>query len=203
MACTRGEAPDLLRRFGEEIGREYAARRRENSAYQFRWPQREGQFLYAVAHPALAEMTDGRCSYCDGHPITATGEEQIDHFRPKTRDEFYELVCAWENLFLVCSACNRAKRDQWDEALLRPDEEGYGFFKFFSYRTDTGKLEPNPGASTHDQHRAQRTIDILDLNRAGACVARRQVVKAMLAAFSEEEWVDLGYRFLSPLFREA
>ena len=104
---------------------------------------------------------------------------------------------------LVCSACNGAKLDQWDEALLRPDEEGYRFLRFFCYRADTGELKPNPGASTHDQHRAQRSIDILDLNRAGACELRRQVAKMMQNASSEEELTVFGYRFLLPLCRDA
>lgn len=203
MPCHRGEAPDLLQRFGAEVGQEYAAKRRENPTHQFRWPQREGQSLYTVAHEALKRMTAGRCPYCDADAITATGKEEIDHFRPKTREEFYELVCAWDNLLLACSACNKAKLDQWDEALLRPDEDGYDFPRFFSYRADTGELEPNPAAPRPHQHRAQQTIQIFGLNRAGACEARRRVVRMMLAASSEEDWAEFGYRFLSPLLRDV
>src|SRR5690349_19293380 len=106
--CQRGAVPELLVRYGHLIGKDYATKRRADAAYRFQWPKREGQWLYAIAYTALGAVTDQHCAYCDGYPIDATGEEQIDHFRPKSRPEFYELVCTWDNLFLICSACNKA-----------------------------------------------------------------------------------------------
>ena len=200
-ACQRGQAPELLQKYGQAIGEEYAAKRRVNPAYRFQWPQREGQSLSVVTRAALAAMTDGRCAYCDGHPVDAMGESQIDHFRPKSREEFYELVCNWENLFLICFGCNKAKMGDWDEALLRPDEPEFTFSRYFSYRTDTGSLEPNAAATSADQHRATQTIKLLDLNRAGACTMRRNMVKLMLIS-SDEELADLGYRYLIPFCRD-
>jgi len=195
--CHRGEAPAVLRLHGPGIGQEYALRRREDPSYRFRWPSRDGQPVLAAVRAATGAMTDERCSYCDGHPIDATGEEQIDHFRPKTRPEFLELVCAWDNLFLVCSACNRAKRDEWDEALLRPDVEEFAFERYFLYNALTGDLEPNPAAATEDRHRAARTIELLDLNRAGACIARRRAADR-LRRNGPGALVDSDYRFLQP-----
>lgn len=200
-ACQRGLAPELLQRHGTAIAQDYIAKRQANPGYVFRWPQRDGQSLLAVTRAALEAMTEVRCAYCDGHPIAAMGDAQIDHFRPKSREEFYELVCTWENLFLICYACNKAKKDKWDDALLRPDEPGFTFSRYFSYRTDTGSLEPNAAASTHEQHRARRTIEILDLNRAGACVLRKNTVRTMLLAASAEDLADLGYRYLVPFVR--
>lgn len=202
-ACTRAPAPELLERHGQAIAQEYIAKRRENPAYRFRWPRRNGQSIYNVAYAGLEAMTDGRCAYCDGHPISATGEDQIDHFRPKSREEFYALVCTWDNLFLICSACNKAKLDKWDEALLRPDEPGFAFSRYFSYRTDTGELKPNAAASIAEQHRVQTSIEIYDLNRAGACTLRRIMVRSILTAESDEELADLAYRYLIPLCRAA
>lgn len=201
--CFRGSAPELLDRYGYAIGQEYAAKRRANPSHTFQWPQREGQSVYTVAKTALEVMTQRRCAYCDGHPITAMGEDQIDHFRPKSREEFYELVCAWDNLFLICSACNKAKLNKWDNALLRPDEPGFSFSRFFTYRTDTGALEPNAAGSSEDRHRSQRTIEILDLNRIGACEGRRQMVRLILAAVSDEDLANVGCRYLIPLCRPA
>lgn len=180
---------------GPAITEDYIAKRAADRSHRFRWPQRDGQSLYGVVQTALSEMTQSHCAYCDGFPLDATGEEQIDHFRPKSRPEFYPLVCQWENLFLICSACNRAKRDQWDEALLRPDEPGLEFSRYFTYRTDTGVLEPNDGASLDDRRRATRTIQVLDLNRAGLCTMRMQVMKWML----REEFDQLPYRYLLSL----
>jgi len=154
--------------------------------------------VYDVVRAALSAMTDGRCAYCDGYPLRATGRDEIDHFRPKTRIEFYGLVCAWENLFLICHACNSAKHDQWDEALLRPDTK-YVFERYFFYRFDTGELRPAPDLDVESNHRVERTIVILDLNRADACKARMRTLKEIQRRHSDDELVDMAYRFLIPL----
>lgn len=196
---VRGPTPELLQRHGEQIGRDYAQRRHADPRYPYRWPQRDGQRLYDVAYAALKAMTDDHCSYCDFHPIDAAGDEQIDHFRPKGFPQFYELVCTWSNLFLSCSACNKAKLNTWDEVLLRPDAEDYSFERYFAYRFNTGELCPNGRASPEDQARAAKTIEILDLNRDGACTMRKRTVRWLLQATSSEDRVDVAYRFLIPL----
>ena len=203
MACERGPAPELLLRHGAAIAQDYIAKRRENPGYDFRWPQRDGQSLLAVVRAALEAMTEGHCAYCDGYPIGAMSDAEIDHFRPKSREEFYGLVCTWENLFRICRACNKAKLDKWEPVLFRPDEPGFAFSRYFSYRTDTGALEPNVAASIDEQHRARRTIEILDLNRADACVLRKTTVRLMLLTSVAEDLADLGYRYLIPLCRQA
>jgi uncharacterized protein (TIGR02646 family) len=144
-------------------------------------------------------MTARHCSYCDGYPLDATGQAEIDHFRPKSQEVFYELVCAWENLFLICSRCNAAKRDRWDPALLRPDDPDYAFERYFLFRFDSGELEPASGIPEDDRHRALRTIEIFDLNRTGACRARLDVVKAIERCVSDAELADVAYRFLIAL----
>lgn len=193
--CSRGAVPEQLAVHGPEIGAEYARRRRADPKYRFQWRPR----LYEISRAALAEMTRQHCSYCDGYPLNATGKEEIDHFCPKTREEFYELVCAWENLFLICTSCNGAKRDQWDPSLLRPDDPEYMFDRYFLFNFETGELKPAPGLGAAERHRAQRTIEILDLNRSGTCRARLSTIKAILRRESDDELEDLPYRFLVPL----
>jgi uncharacterized protein (TIGR02646 family) len=197
--CRRGPAPELLARHGPEVGAEYARRRRDNPRYRFQWPRRDGQALAEIARAALAHMTASHCSYCDGVPLDATGNDEIDHFCPKSRPEFYELVCAWENLFLICTRCNGAKRDQWEPALLRPDDADYSFSRYFLFNFDTGALEPAPGMTEGARHRALRTIEILDLNRTGACQARKATVQKIRRRESDDELADVDYRFLIPL----
>lgn len=201
IPCVWGPEPEVLAREGAQLGRDYAERRRTEAGYSFRWPQRGGRSMLEVVREALAAMTEGRCSYCDGHPIGALAKETVDHFRPKSRPEFYELVCAWTNLFLTCTACNHAKREQWDEALLRPDEPGFSFERYFEYRADSGRLEPATRASFDDQQRARRTIEIFDLNRPGTCKSRARAMHSIRRA-SVAELEDEGYRFLIPLCRE-
>lgn len=195
--CLRTDAPALLATHGRSIGEDYSARRRENPRYRFQWPRRDGQSVYEVACAALAAMTAGRCSYCDGYPIDDTGEEHIDHFRPKSRAEFYTLVCDWQNLFLICVACNKAKLDQWDEDLLRPDAAGFAVSRYFMFNASTGEIEPNPRADARNIRRAQRTIEILGLNRKGACTSRRRVWAEITR--DPANLVDSAYRFLADL----
>ena len=199
--CTRGPEPGVLAREGARIGREYAASRRETPGFRFQWPRREGQSLLAIVREALAAMTAGHCAYCDGCPIDSVGVESVDHFRPKTHPAFYELVCAWTNLFLICTACNHAKRDKWDEALLRPDDLDFSFERYFEYRFDSGKLQPASTASADEQRRAVRTIEILELNRAGACLSRKRAVQWIRRAAAGDDLDGCGYRYLHPLCR--
>jgi len=196
-ACTRNAAPPLLAAHAEEIGRSYAERKRREPAFRFSWPTTEGLSLFAIAQAALVEMTNNRCAYCDGFPIDAHGEEQIDHFRPKSDPRFYELVCTWTNLFLSCMKCNKSKGARWDDALLRPDDAGYRFERYFEYRTDTGELRENPAASPEDQRRATRTIEILGLNRAGLCIERRRMMRQLRGGVLDED--DQRFRYLAPL----
>ena len=195
--CDRGEAPASLARVTREIGDAYAARRADDGAARFRWPQRGGERIYDVARDALALMTSGRCSYCDGYPIDDRGQEEIDHFRPKNRPEFYALVCEWTNLFLACSACNGAKLGQWDELLLRPDDTDYAAARYFVFDARSGELDANPRASNDDRRRALRSIEIFGLNRNGACISRRKAWRAMASDPSEVD--DRAYRFLNDL----
>lgn len=197
--ATRGPEPGLLQRHGAQIAQDYAERRHAQPRHQFRWPQRDGQRLDDVVRVALRAMTGERCAYCDGHPIDAVGEDQIDHFQPKSLPEFYALVCTWTNLYLTCSACNKAKRDTWDERLLRPDADDYSFERYFEYRFDTGELHPSGAASAHDQARAARTIEVLQLNRSGACKQRLRTVRQIRHAASAEDRADVAYRYLLPL----
>lgn len=201
MPCTRGPAPEVLAREGAQIGRDYAERRRLEAEYRFQWPKRGGQSVLAIVREALVLMTAGHCSYCDGHPLDATGEETVDHFQPKGRPEFYELVCTWTNLFLTCTACNKAKQDQWEEALLRPDDLEYRFERYFEYRFDSGKLEPASTASPEEQRRAQQTIDIFNLNRPGTCQSRKLWFSWMRSLAGADDPNDCAYRYLIPLCR--
>lgn len=202
MPCRRGPEPEILSREGEQIGRRYAAQRRDDPGARFTWPSRAGRSLLEVVREALAEMTAGHCSYCDGHPLGETSPETVDHFRPKSQPRFYDLVCAWTNLFLSCARCNYAKRDRWDDALLRPDDPEFRFERYFEVRFDSGELQPAAAASPEDQHRARRTIDILDLNRDATCKSRLRFAKRMRTAGAIDEADDAWpYRYLLPLCR--
>jgi len=197
--CARVEAPALLVKHGADITIKYIKKRLENPVYKFQWPIREKQSLRTIVANSLRGMTQGRCSYCDGYPIESVGVEHIDHFKPKS--VFPELVCEWANLFLSCSKCNTKKNANWDEKNipLRPDEPGYSFFRYFDYNVETGELIPNNLASSEEQNKAKATIEIFNLNRAGARTNRKKEAWLMKHNATYENW---AYRFLLPLFGE-
>ncbi len=200
MPCTRGPEPDLLARRGAELTRDYVAARRADPRARFAWRRREGRSLLEVVREALALMTAKHCSYCDGHPIDDTGEETVDHFRPKAL--FCELAYEWTNLFLACSACNHAKGERWDELLLRPDDPDFEFERYFECDFATGKLLPALTASPEEQARAARTIELLRLNRGGACESRLRTLRRLPDQPPENDG-DLAYRYLIPIFRAS
>lgn len=201
MPFSRGPAPRMLLKYAEEINRDFAAKRELNPSHSFGWPNREGRNLGDVVRETLADLTGYHCTYCDGFPLGATGLGEIDHFRPKRIPAFHHLVAEWTNLFIACSVCNRAKGEKWDEAILKADEPGYSFERFFEYRTHSGELHANPAAEPGDQLRARRTIEILDLNRSGACKSRKRAVERIGKVSASEELQDQDYRFLIPIVR--
>ncbi len=138
---------------------------RGGPALRFQWRSFDGVPVNQRILPHLLAMTAGHCAYCDGYPLDVTGRPTIDHFRPKST--FPALVYRWDNLFPACERCQAEKRDRWDEALLRPDEPGYAFERYFLCDVASGRIEPNPAADDRDQARARRTIDLFGLNAGG------------------------------------
>jgi hypothetical protein len=85
--------------------------------------------------------------------------------------------------------------------LLRPDDLDFRFERYFEYRFDSGKLQPAPAANHDEQRRASRTIEILDLNRVGACASRKRMVH-FLRSIGAATPDDCAYRYLISLCRE-
>ena len=131
------------------------------------WPGFRGQTVNKVLFPLLCRQTQDHCSFCDGHPMTdAMTNETIEHFQPKSGPHARpELRLSWENLYACCSGCQTAKREKWDDALLRPDAPDYSFRRYFSCEFTTGRIVPRRRAPAEDRRKAQVTIDLYDLNR--------------------------------------
>lgn len=165
--------------------------RQNRGKVQFDWPQLDGARVNVRLVEALAPLTLGHCSYCDHYPVGVEADPCIDHHRPKSREEWAHLAFEWSNLYYVCAYCNRKKADQWDEALLAPDEPTFDFWRYFDFDALTGQLRPSPTAGPEDTHRAETTIRIMGLN-AGL----RPKMRADAARAASIEHVSRPYRFI-------
>jgi uncharacterized protein (TIGR02646 family) len=88
--------------------------------------------------------------------------ETIEHLRPKSK--FPEHAYTWKNLYYCCDACQNAKREEWDEALLCADAEEYSFSRYFEFDFTTGGIKPNSLASEQDRLRAAITVKLYGLD---------------------------------------
>jgi hypothetical protein len=76
--------------------------------------------------------------------------------------------------------------------------QGTADARYFDYDFATNELRPNPAASIEDQRRAETTIAVLDLNRAGNRKARQRAIPRF-RGLTADDLEDEPYRFLIPL----
>lgn len=146
----------------------YVIGRERNAAHPFSW--RSAPCYREIRH-RLAAMTQGHCAFCDGQ-IGVESRKTVEHFRPKS--QFPELAYAWDNLFPCCDLCQSAKREQFDPALLKPDDPHYAFTDHFIVNYQTGEIEPSPHADEPARLRAEISIRLYALNLPERTIARRR-----------------------------
>lgn len=146
-----------------------------------------------VLRAAWHELAYGKCVFCEC-ALEVTSYLEIEHYVAKTVTP--ELSFEWTNLLPACRLCNNAKGDQDHKgALLKPDEEDPE--PYFRIHPDTGKLEPHPKLDAAQEHRANETIRICDLQRPAVCTKPVEVLVRVLRWLSSadptsSEWVALS-----------
>lgn len=163
MKIERTSAPECLHQNYKQWGHEYATKSRNNSTYRFQWKKCKGKAVDVLIKPELVNITKNHCSYCDSYPLGTAAQQTIYHFRPKKQFPF--LAYVWQNLFLVCNACQNSKQDFYDKKLLKPDTISYEFERYFVINYKTGCIEVNPGTNIKNQERARLTIEVFGLNK--------------------------------------
>lgn len=194
LKFTRLPQPKILDTRWKRYGESYKQNRTANPGFRFAWPTIVGSTLNKILLPTLLEQTRDHCSYCDHFPLRR-GDDSIDHFKPKSVEEFYPLVCQWQNLYVACKHCQDSKDSLYSDDLLRPDEIDYNFIKYFDYNYASHKIEPNQSESLENQIRANETIRIFDFNHLGQIKSRK---------FAYDKFVkddnpvlnDYNYRFI-------
>lgn len=188
-------APDFLAENWERWSLEYEVRKTADSGFQFSWHQPGYRHINRQIKPLLQTQTDEHCSYCDFYPARQ-GDDTIEHFKPKGQKAFYRFAYQWENLYFCCWHCQKAKGEQFDDALLRPDEPTYSFEKYFIFKFSTGEISVNPVASEVDKHRAEVTIKLLKMNEEGQMLTRKREWQAYDKRAHGDSLGDYAFRFL-------
>ncbi|WP_312777483.1 retron system putative HNH endonuclease [Corynebacterium variabile] len=123
------------------------------------------------------------CSYCESLLVENSGSH-IEHLFPKS--EYPDRTYRWDNLYLSCQNtdhCGHYKDStaapDYDPAdLIRPDiDSPDGYLHFHS----SGEVTVRGGLSDAERHRAQTTIDVLNLN-APSLIASRHAVASQVQA---------------------
>lgn len=193
-AFTRFPAPEFLEKHWETWGIKYANRKNDNPAYVFAWKTFNKQKINHLILPILKEQTQERCSYCDFFPLRLN-DRTIDHFKPKGIPAFYQYVYQWENLYACCGHCQQARGENYDDALLRPDEPDYSFDRYFIFKVATGEILPRPNATDVERQRAAVSIRFWKMNDTEQCKARL-IFWEFYRSKQPGDLTDFAFRFL-------
>ena len=168
-----------------------------NPGAGFQWYAFGGKTAREWALPALREMNQEHCSFCDAFPLRDRVKIPIEHFRPKlnsSRPEFASLAYDWSNLYYCCPFCQSEKGEKWDDGLIAPDEPGYSFEQYFRFDFTTGAILLNPFAAANDRVRAEVTIRLYGLDkpdkRRARLLALRQWTNSIEKILDESSYRD-------------
>jgi uncharacterized protein (TIGR02646 family) len=170
----RPPIPQCLAERGEQWKQNWLKRKSKNAAAGFYWPKypnAKGSPANQHLLPLLLHATADHCAYCDKYPLFIS-DHTIDHFLPKSR--FPQDAYNWQNLFPACDNCQSVKKEQYDKALLKPDDADFEYNRYFMVDFTTFELFPNPNAKEYDKLRVVKSIEIFGLNDPAHCTNRRQ-----------------------------
>jgi len=189
---VRHKAPLWLAEKSESWGRDWAEKyNRSGKSSDFRW-RRNRQKGYEDLVTELSRITSAHCSFCDAFPMGSRIQCTVEHFRPKTR--FPKLAYDWMNLFLCCGICQACKGENFDENLLKPDEEEYRFDTYFQIDWVTGRINARIGQSVEARARAEKTIKLYGFNEKGKPQDRKRELNHFLK-IENADCDEFAYRF--------
>jgi len=191
----RLDAPSFLLENAQRWNQQWSTLKQHNPGARFTWYQHEGRPLNQKLSPTLSIQTQGHCSYCDAYPM-GLADNTIDHFKPKGNSIFFHLAYTWENLYWACADCQKAKSEQYDDLLLRPDDFEFSFQRFFIYNFNSHELEVNSASPPEDQRQAEVSIRIFGLNHGSHVISRRHSWERWRQSDYPIVLEDFAYRFI-------
>ena len=158
--------------------------------------KRDSGLLRKAVMDALVELFHGKCAYCET-PIS--GGPDVDCFRPRSqavnldgsvdRERYWWLAYEWENLYSICSSCNRMKGSRFPvEGPRAPAETPWAELpdREKALLLDPCRDEPErdlvfdaSGTVASGTRPGQVTIEVLGLNRADLVEARRHELEQL------------------------
>lgn len=142
---------------------------------------------YSDWKPQIAKECKYRCVYCAILDSDFGGivHFHVEHFRPKSIEEFKKLENDIKNLFYACSVCNRFKTDIWPG---EPDETGGTPTFLDPSRVDYNSHMALRGADHQVEGKSiagKFAIERMFLNRPQLVLARRaHAVSTQIAAYA-------------------
>jgi len=94
---VRPSEPEVLKANSQKWNDQWVKLKTGNPSASFSWYRIENQSARDLILPALREMNQRHCSFCDSFPLERQGEP-IEHFRPKSDPRFLHLAYTWTNL---------------------------------------------------------------------------------------------------------
>ena len=176
----RNFTPIFIYRGYKHWGIQYKNLRDNNNALgrstTFGWYNYEGVKINQILLPLLQDITKFHCSFCDiKEVVRGVQEPTIEHFRPSSK---YPLLSHfWHNLFLCCYSCQKAKMDDFDKNLLKPDRTDYSFDDYFIIDWETGEIIEKFNSPDPRYIKANKTIELYGLNTGGRPKARLRELK--------------------------
>jgi uncharacterized protein (TIGR02646 family) len=121
---------------------------------------------YQEAKHDLLERLGEYCSYCERSTDLA-----VEHLEPKSK--YPERETEWANFLLGCNNCNATKKDKDTRTAtyLFPDDVNTAHA--FIYGPDA-QVEVNPALSDDDRQAAQRTLELVGLEKVPPHDSRRR-----------------------------
>ena len=131
---------------------------------------------------SLIQMQGVRCAYCEGSPYS---EGHIEHFRRKNQAHYPQFTFHWDNLFFACGSqdhCGHYKDRPGapvynPDHLIKPDVHDPDAM-FYFHSSGEVRLRPNP--SPEEEHRANETIRVFNLNDGPLRGDRERAVRIYL-----------------------
>jgi uncharacterized protein (TIGR02646 family) len=187
---NRTAEPAICVKYSTKWNLQWVESRKTNPKTAFNWYSAEGKTAREHMLPTLREQSQGHCNFCDASPLEGVSDEPIEHFRPKS--SFPDHAYTWSNLYYCCNACQKAKREQWDEKLLHADADDFSFSRYFEFDFTTGEIRPNPLSQQAEQERAAMTVKLYGLDstarRRNRLDQARRFAKSQQDETSAELW---------------